>query len=148
MEIRLPITINKPVASVFATFTDLNIAKETLTGIKSLEIIQGSEQMAVGTRWKETREMMGKDSTEEMWVTELTQNKSYKVAAESHGTKYLSTFLFEEQDGKTKVTWIFEGIPQTFAAKMMSLTAKLFMGPLKKMMYKDLEELKAACESQ
>lgn len=146
MRISHTIQINAPIERVFDTFTDLNQAPKHLSGIKHLEMIKGPEQMTVGTRWRETREMMGKDSTEEMWVTELTRNKSYAVDAESHGTKYHSEFTFAEQDGGTSVTWMFEGIPQTFGAKLMSLTAKLFMGSLKKMLVKDLEDLKMACE--
>lgn len=148
MKFTLTTTINAPIADVFSVFTDLTQAKEHLSGIKTLEIMEGPAQMKVGTKWKETRELMGKDSTEVMWVSELTENKSYSVDAESHGTKYQSVFLFNETDGGTEVAWTFEGIPQTLSAKMMSLIGILFSGPLKKMMRKDLEELKMACERQ
>lgn len=146
MKLTLTVEINAPISKTFGVFTDLNQAKDTLSGIKELEMIEGSEKMQVGTKWKETREMMGKDSTEIMWVTALTENKSYSVEAESHGTKYLSTFTFSERDGGTDVAWIFEGIPQSASAKLMSIFAVLFSGSLKKMMQTDLDELKAACE--
>lgn len=131
---------------VFDVFTDLGSASRNLSGIKQLEIIEGSERMEVGTRWRETRAMMGKDSTETMWVTELTPNKSYSVDAESHGTKYHSMFTFEEIGGATEVTWTFEGKPQTSSAKLISVLGFLFVGSLKKMMAQDLQELKAICE--
>jgi carbon monoxide dehydrogenase subunit G len=148
MKIIQSITINAPIDHVFKTFTNIDTAAKTLTGIKQMGLIEGPAQMEVGTKWKETREMMGKDSTEVMWVSELTKNKSYTVDAESHGTKYRSTYEFTEKNGSTTVHWEFEGIPQTFAAKLMSIIAFPFMGPLKKMMFKDMEELKAACESK
>lgn len=146
MNISHTVTINAPVERVFDIFTDLGQAADNLSGIKSLELLEGPEKMEVGTRWKETRTMMGKDSTEEMWVSELTENKSYAVDAESHGTKYHSVFTFESVGDKTQVTWMFEGIPQTLGAKLMSVTAKMFMGSLKNMLAQDLNELKVACE--
>jgi len=102
--------------------------------------------MAIGTKWRETREMMGKDSTEVMWVSELTKDTSYTVDAQSHGTKYRSIFTFEESGNATHVRWVFEGIPQTFFAKLMNITSIIFAGSLRKMLTKDLEELKTTCE--
>lgn len=146
MKISQTMTINAPVDRVFIVFTDLDQAKKHISGIKHLEMIEGSAKMELGTRWKETREMMGKDSTEEMWVSELTQNTSYAVDAESHGTKYHSEFYFEGTGDSTNVTWMFEGTPQTIPAKIMNVVGIFFLGPLKKMMRKDLEDLKMACE--
>lgn len=146
MNISHTIEIDAAVGHVFDVFTDLDSAAKHLSGIQKLEMIDGPKKMQLGTRWRETRTMMGKDSTEEMWVSELTKNKSYAVDAESHGTKYHSVFAFEDMGNKTRVTWTFGGTPQTFAAKLMSLSAKLFMGPLKKMLAQDMEELKTACE--
>ena len=146
MTISHTIEINAPVKHVFAVFTDLGRAKSNLSGIKSLEMIKGPEKMEVGTRWKETRTMMGKDSTEEMWVSELTKNQSYAVDAESHGTKYHSVFTFKGIGDKTQVTWTFEGIPQTLGAKLMSVIAKPFVGSLRKMLAQDMKDLKVACE--
>lgn len=100
----------------------------------------------VGTKWRETREMMGKDATEEMWVSELTKNTSYTVEAQSHGTKYCSIFTFEDRENTTQVTWSFTGVPQTFTAKLTNILSILFARSLKKMLTKDLQELKVACE--
>lgn len=141
-------TINAPIERVFDAFTDLAHAKDRISGIKSLEILEGSEKMAVGTKWSETREMMGKDSTEVMWVVELTPNASYRVDAESHGTKYRSDFSFEELADGVKVSWTFEGKPQTIGSKIMGLIGVLFLGPLKKLMKQDLIDLKQYCESE
>ena len=146
MKISQTITIQAPVSHVFDVFTDLSQAKEHISGIKELEIINGQENMKVGTKWKETRTMMGKDSTETMWVSELTQNTSYVVDAESHGTKYRSYFTFIEKEGSTEVTWVFEGIPQTLPAKLMSILGYLFSGSLKKMLAQDMNDLKIVCE--
>lgn len=148
MKISSSMTIHAPISQVFDVFTDLGKIKDRISGIKELEVLEGENgNMKVGTKWKETREMMGKDSTEIMWVSELTENKSYSVEAQSHGTKYHSLYSFTENGDSTDVTWVFTGTPQTLPAKLMSVLSYIFAGSLKKMLDQDMEELKAVCES-
>lgn len=146
MKISETIHIQAPIEQVFDAFTDLQQAQNNLSGIKDLEVLEGSAQMEVGTKWKETRSMMGKDSTEVMWVSALEKHESYVVDAYSHGTKYRSVFTFASVSDGTLVEWEFEGLPQTIGAKIMSLSAWVFKGSLRKMLFKDLEDLKAAIE--
>lgn len=138
--------IEKDIDTVFKAFTNLDTAKRALGGILYLQILEGDQKMAVGTRWKETRKMMGQESSEVMWVTDLESPHSYSVEAESHGTKYLTTYSFKQTEDGTKVTWEFSGIPQTFVAKMFGILGFLFSGSVKKMMQKDLEDLKLYIE--
>ncbi len=147
MKISSSITIKASISDVFDVFTDLNKTPERVSEIKSLEVLEGPEKLAVGTKWKETRKVFGKEETETMWVSELKKNESYTVDAESHGSKYRSVITFKEVDGGTEVTWTFTGTPQTFGAKVMSIMFIFFAGATKKLVDKDLEDLKKACES-
>lgn len=146
MKIQSTITINADVSTVFDVFTDLTKTTEYISGITGLEVLEGPARLTVGTKWKETRKIFGKEATETMWVTAIAKNKSYTVEAQSNGTKYISVFTFEAVDGRTHVTWVFEGIALSFAAKLMSCMGFLFAGSMKKMLAKDLEDLKLACE--
>ena len=101
----------------------------------------------MGLRWIETREFYGKEATEEMEISELENNKYYKVLAESHGAKYETVLNFAEEGGGTKMEMIFTSNPQGLIAKIMSF----MMGPImKKTMIKcledDLESIKKYCE--
>jgi uncharacterized membrane protein len=147
MKITDSIIINAPIEKVFEVFTDLNKASERVKGITKLEMIDGPDRMQVGTRWRETRTMFGKEATEEMWVTELAQNASYTVEAQSHGTKYYSKYFFKRNGDATEVKMMFEGKPVSTSACLMSFMGLLFAGATKKMLHKDLEDLKAACEN-
>lgn len=147
MKISSTVTINADISKVFTVFTDLGKASDRISGISKLEVLEGPSKLAVGTKWKETRTVFGKEATETMWVTELSKNKSYSVDAESHGTKYSSTFTFSSVDGGTEVTWVFAGTPQTFGAKVMGLLGILFKGATQKMLEADLQDLKKACEA-
>lgn len=148
MQITASVTINAPVEKVFQVFCDLDHAAENISGITKIELLEGPGQMQVGTKWRETRVMMGKEATEEMWVSELTPNHMYVVKAESNGTKYETTFTFTFTpiDGGTKVDMLFSGEATTFAGKLFSLVGFLFKGAAQKALQQDLEDLKAVAE--
>jgi len=97
----------------------------------------------IGTRWRETRVIMKKEATEEMWVTAVHPPRSYQVEAESHGTHYHTLFEFEPEGDGTQVTWNFKGTPLTFGAKFLSVIfAPLFKGMMSKILLADLEALR------
>lgn len=147
MKITDSITIKAPLDKVFNVFTDLEKATERVKSISKLEVLEGPGLLQVGTKWRETRTMFGKEATEEMWVTALEPNASYEVAAESQGTKYLSRYQFTQNGEATEVSLVFEGMPLTASAKLMNALGFLFAGAAKKALHKDLEDLKAVCEN-
>lgn len=145
MRIEVSRQINAPIERVFEVYTDLPNAADRISGIESIEVLT-DEPFAVGTRWKETRIMMGKAATEKMWITAVEPNKSYTAEAESCGTHYASTYTFEAIDGGTRVTMSFAGRPVKLWAWLMMPLGVLMVGSLKKMMAKDLDDLAAVCE--
>ncbi|HEX7259689.1 MAG TPA: SRPBCC family protein [Candidatus Saccharimonadia bacterium] len=146
MKIADSIHIDAPIEKVFGVFTDLESASARIKAITKLEIIDGPSSMQVGTKWRETRTLFGKEATEVMWVTELVQNANYAVEAESHGTKYHSKYFFKQNGGATDVEMVFEAEPVSTSARLMSFMGFLFAGATKKALHKDLEDLKAVCE--
>ncbi len=58
--------VNAPADTVWQVLTDLDNAADTLSGVIRIERLAG-EGYAVGTKWRETRKMMGKEATEDMW---------------------------------------------------------------------------------
>ena len=146
MKIQNSIDIHAPRDLVFDVFTDLPLAADRISGISRLELLQNAESFQLGTRWRETRKMFGKEATEEMWVTGLTPPSGYIVEAESRGTHYTSTSEFKAKGDTTRVNTTFEGTPLTFATKLMGLIAPLFARATRKMVQDDLEDLKRACE--
>ena len=147
MKIDVTTNIEAPVEKVFDLFTDLSSIEAKVPGIISIEVLEGPHKMQVGTKWRETREFMGKEATETMVITELTPNKSYTAEAASHGMEYTSTYHFEETAKTTSVTLNFTGKPITLAAKLMTPIAFLFQSATTKAFEKDMLELKAAVEN-
>lgn len=148
MKISTSISIKSPIENVFDTFSDLDSIKNYVDGIQSLEVLEGPAKMQVGTKWRETRVMFGKEATEVMWVTELTPNASYVVEAESHGTHYRSEYRFSTAGEETTVEMTFGGQPLTLMSKILgTLLFPLFAGSTKKALMKDMEDLKRTLET-
>lgn len=147
MEIATETHIAAPIEKVFSVFTDLSRATERIRGIQDIEILEGPAQMAVGTKWKEKREMFGKEATETMWVTELNPSKNYVVEAASHNMKYRSEYTFTPSANGTHVALTFKGEPQTLSAKIFNVIFSIMAGSAKKMLHQDMEDLKQVCES-
>lgn len=148
MKIIDSISINAPVEKVFNVFTDLNRAEERVSGITNIEVLEGPAKLKKGTKWRETRILFGKEATETMWVTDLIKNQSYIVEADSHGTKYTSSYTFTQSDSGTDVKMTFEGTPYSLSARLLSIFGLLFKGATKKALHKDLADLKSAAENK
>ena len=124
----------------------LEHAPQRISGIVSVELLTDGP-MREGTRWKETRKMMGKEATETMWITRFDPPRCYVAEAESCGTHYVSTLSFEQAGGGTRVTMSFEGRPVTLLAKLLSAPMGWMMkGAVRKMIAQDLADLGAHLE--
>lgn len=139
--------VNAPIERVFALFTEIDKAAERIPQITEL-VMLSEGPVGKGTRWRETRVIMKKEATEEMWITDFQPPKSYKVEANSHGMLYETLFQFEPEDDGTRVTWVFNGTPQTFGAKLTAPIFNLmFKGIMTKCMQGDVDALKAVAEA-
>lgn len=139
--------VSAPAARTWEILTDLDSAAQRISGIDLLERLGGPE-FGVGTRWRETRTMLGKEATEEMEVTEVDPGSSYTVEAESHGTHYLSVIAVEDLgDNQSRLTMKFGAEPLSSMSKVMNATlGRLFVGATRKALAKDLAESAAAAE--
>ncbi|HEX9793563.1 MAG TPA: SRPBCC family protein [Planctomycetota bacterium] len=137
-----------PSAKVWSVFTDIPHAAENIPGITKIEMFSQGP-FAVGTKWRETRKMFGKEAVETMWVTAVEPQRSYVVEAESHGAHYRSEFTFTEKDGGTDVAWSFGAEPTGMASKvMMAVMGSVLKGTMRRMLQADLLALKAVAEAQ
>jgi carbon monoxide dehydrogenase subunit G len=138
--------INAPVDRVEALFTDLEHAADHITGIKRVEMLTEGP-FGVGTRWKETRVMFGKEATEEMEITEYVPGDHYVAEAESCGAHYRSVVRYEPSGEGTDVTMEFGAEPISFLAKLMTPLSGLMTKTLVKCIEQDLSDLAQIAES-
>jgi carbon monoxide dehydrogenase subunit G len=138
--------IAEPVEEVFALAADLGNAPGRIKGIKQVEFLTAGP-VGVGTRFRETRVMFGKEASEVMEFVTFEPNRGYALAAESCGARYLTTFRFEPDGAGTMVTVDFEAKPVSFFARLLSPLSRLMSGMVRKCLQQDLDDLKSAAES-
>lgn len=140
-------TVEAPVETVWSLATDLDRWSAAISGIERVEVLEG-EGFAVGTRWRETRRMMGREATEEMWVTEVRPGRSYTTEADGPGVRYVTTFAFEPVGPeRTEVTFTFGARPTGTVAKVfLAVAGGLALRSLHKAIRGDLDDLAAAAE--
>ncbi len=150
MHIEVTRTIAAPSDLVWALMTDLPNSPQVMTGIDSVEMLGGPQAFGVGTRWRETRTMFGKQAIEEMEVTAVVPGRSYTVVADSHGTAYSSTLeVVAEGDAACVLRMTFGGEPTSAVSRVMAATVgRLFVGTTRKALEKDLADIAAAAEAR
>lgn len=131
--------------TVFEVFSDLEKAPQRIQGIKSLEVLTPLP-IGEGTAFRETRIMYGREATEEMTITQFEPPHRYCVEAHSHGTHFVTHYLFEESDQGTHITLRFKGIPKSLFAKLFSFMAIFMMRSVKKCLEDDMKDLKLFIE--
>ena len=132
---------------VFDLCTDVEHFADHVSGIKKCELLTEGP-VGVGTRFRESRVMFGKEATEEMEFTVFRRPSFYQLSANSCGALYETTFRMSPEDDGTRIDLEFRVTPMTFVAKLMSPMSKLMAGPLKKCLEKDLADIQAAAEGR
>ena len=149
MNVDVEVPINGSREAIWNVITDIEGAADRIEGIEQVEILERPESGLVGLKWRETRTMFGKTATEEMWITAATENESYTTRAESHGSIYTSSLRISGGSAPHTLTMDFGAEPQGCLVKIMAIPMGiLFKGSMRKMILKDLEDIKKAVEGQ
>lgn len=141
--------VNASPDKVWAVISDIPGSAGTLSSVESIQMISEGPY-GEGTRWKETRSMLGRRETVEMWVAEADPLRSTTVKALQGGADYTSRFTLAEREGGTDLTLTFgaEVLRPTVVSKvMMALFGKIGMNVTRKALAKDLAEIAAKAES-
>jgi carbon monoxide dehydrogenase subunit G len=145
MKMTIAQDIAAPPDVVFARIADIPRWADNISGIDSIEMLtEGPVQ--VGTRFRETRTLMGKQATEEMTVAEFDPPNRITLDAESRGNRYRSAHICEPTPTGTRVRMDFEGTPISFGAKLLAPLCVVFAPMMKKCVTQDLKDLQATIE--
>ncbi|WP_267245180.1 SRPBCC family protein [Streptomyces sp. PR69] len=142
--------IAAPAGRVWQALTDLENMPQVLSGVEQVEILSEGQQgpFDIGTRWRETRRMMGKLATEEMYVTAVEPESRYVVEADSRGAHYVSEFALRADGPEaTTVRMTFSATPPSgiggVVAKLLGGLGRRAVG---KAIAKDLEDIARSVE--
>mgnify|MGYP003644478705 CR=1 FL=1 len=134
--------------AVWAVVADIENAVAVVSGIKAVEILEAASGPSIaGLKWRETREWMGQDAVEVMWVTDACEASYYETRAESHGSIYTSRLELEATPTGTRLTMRFSSQPVSLGAKVLwVLTGWMAKKSLCKVIDQDLQDIKSAVE--
>lgn len=141
--------VNAPADKVWAVISDVSGSPATLSGIDSVEMLSDGPY-GEGTRWKETRTMMGRSETVEMEVSQADPPRSTTVKALQGGADYTSRMTLTENDGGTDLTMTFAATmvnPSRMNTLARALFGRLGMRMARKSLARDLREIAAKAES-
>ena len=137
--------------TVFAAASNFPNAAAFISAIDSIEMLTPAKDglpIGVGTRFKETRTMFGKQATETMEVTEFDPPRAYTLSALSCGLQYHSRVtVLEEQPGTggggCRLSYDIKGTPVSLFAKIVGpIMGVMMKGAMRKAMEKDLADVK------
>ncbi len=99
--------IAAPVERVFQVFTDLDQSAARVSNIRKIELLTvGGPRL--GTRWLETREVLGREDTAEMEITAYERNRTYTITHHKAGVRIDAVFTFTRNDDRTTVRVEFD----------------------------------------
>ncbi len=137
--------IDAPIGRVFDQFTDLEHATGHVSGIKKIDVLtQGVFQL--GTRWRETREVLGRTDSAEMEVTSFERNKTYTITHHKAGVRIDTAFSFEPVDDGTKVSIEFDLDTGAFPPGLLTPFSWAIAGKVRDVLGHDLADLKKSIE--
>src|SRR3712207_3338181 len=135
--------------AVWQALTDLEAAPTNLRGASRVEGHEGSTYGA-GTRWSETRKILGREETQTMEVTECVSPRRTVVESRSNGVLYRTVFTLEPVDDGTELTVCF-GASHPDPTLLQRVTVAVFgrvgVALTSRLLGQDLEDIAARAES-
>ena len=135
-------SINAPIDLVFKTVSDINNFSKAIPDIINVEFLSDVKS-GIGTRFRETRLMNGKEAMTELEVTEFVENDHVRTVTDSHGAIWDSVFTVKRVDGHTELTLVMDARPHKFMQKTM---IPMIKGMISKALEKDMDAVKTYCE--
>ena len=139
--------VDAPVERVFEVFTDLDQSAERVSNIQKIEVLTAGG-FKLGTRWMETREVMGQLDSAEMKVTAFERNRTYTITHHKAATRVDTVFTFEPYEDSTKVRIELaiesHGLPPGLIAPFTWAST----GKVRDVIGRDLADLKESMEKQ
>jgi carbon monoxide dehydrogenase subunit G len=134
--------------SLWDLITDLDRSPNVISAVTAVERLDDGTGFGVGTRWQETRQIFGKDSTEILEVTAIDPGRSYTVETDNLGAHYRSVISVESSPGGSTITIAFGAESTGTVSKVLAGTiGKLFEGGTRKALVKDLDDIAVVAEA-
>ena len=135
--------IDAPIDKVFRTVADIRQFFQAIPHIVKIEFLT-DKKTGVGTRFRETRLMKGKEVATELEITEYVKNDRVRLVADSHGTIWDTVFTVRAKDTQTELTMRMDAKAHKLLPRLIN---PLIKGMVKKAIIKDMDSVKTYCEN-
>jgi len=135
--------IAAPIAVVFERFTDLEGSQARISGIKGIEMLTPGP-FRLGTRWRETREVLGRLDTADMEVTAYDREKTYTITHYKMGARIDAVFTFKSVYGGTQINIEFSLKGQGMPPGLLAPIEWAIAGKVRDILSQDLADLKSS----
>lgn len=135
-------TINAPLETVFDAIANVSEFKKAAPHIVKVEMLSDI-QKGVGTKFRETRLMNGKESSTELEIKEYVENERARFVADQGGTIWDTLFTTEKAEDGVLLNLEMEARPYKFMSKLVT---PMIMGMVGKAIQSDIEAVKTYCE--
>jgi len=147
------ISVQKQIAAPPERVWEILANPESLPGVidsvTSVERLDDNEGFVVGTRWRETRRVLGRQASQEIEAVAIESRRSFVTEAESNGTRYTTVHTLEPVGNGTLLTVTFTGTPLTALSRVVSaVTTPIFRSATRKAIESDVAALAAAAERE
>ncbi len=134
--------IAAPVPAVFAVLSNAEQFAAALPHVVRTEFVS-EQRSGLGTVFRETRSLRGREMTFELQVTEYETDRKVRMVTESHGTVWDTLFEVEPDGEHTRLIVSSDAISERLLPKIRNW---LFRGMMAKAVANDLDLLKAYVE--
>ena len=142
---RIARTIDAPVEVVFEAVADASNFSKAVPDIARVEFL-GESRVGVGTRFRETRVMRGREASTALEVTEYVRNERVRLVADAGGTVWDSLFTVVgvgEGGRRTRLELVMEARPYRLMARLL---VPLMRRVVAKAVGGDMDAVKGWCE--
>jgi hypothetical protein len=137
-------SIAAPQDQVFQVVAHIEDFQNINPNITNVEFLTDSHQ-GVGTRFKETRIMKGRESTTTLEVTEYEPPSKVRIVSDEGGTIWDTVFTVGPDGEGSILTMNMDARPYKLAAKIIT---PLMMRMVSKAVEADMDTIKAHCDAQ
>ena len=140
IKVEKSVTINKPVAEVFAFVTSNENSTKWQGGVEAVH--EQGPANTVGSRYTEVRKFMGQEMKTTLEITAVEPNAKWAAKVVKGPVPYEVTITFEALGGGMKMTTHVDGEPSGF----FKLAEGMVAGQLEKGLEEDGQRLKKILE--
>lgn len=135
-------SIRAPAAKVFQTVADVRNFSKAVPHVIGIEFLT-EQQSGVGTRFRETRLMDGREVHTELEVTEFVENERARLVSDAGGTIWDTVFTIKPDDGCVELQLVMDIRPYRLPARLF---IPLIRGKVVKGVERDMDCIREFCE--